>query len=170
MKKNDKSLFLTDAKRWLELRPVIAVRLLVLLFWDSLPVVFRFYCLHPNGRLRKNDILEEVLDDEIRFRLRSYCIAHPSDDESIRAEKRDFECLGLGDFYFYNLMLLWILPPLSPVSTKVAIAVGHVLAVQIGLDVSDRLAHFYKQVSCPALPMPVVAVSIYAFLLDWAIK
>jgi hypothetical protein len=133
-------------------------------------VVFSFYCLHTNGRFRKKDILGEVLDDEIPFRLRNYCTAHPSDDESIRDGKRDFDCLGLGDFYFYNLMLLWILPPLSPVSTKVAIAVDHVVATQIGMGASNRLARLYEQVSYPALPLPVVAVSIYAFLLDWANK
>jgi hypothetical protein len=166
MKKNDESLFLAYAKRWLELQPAVAFCFLVSLFCDSLIAVFSFTCLHPDDPLRKKNMLREVSDDDIPFRVGLYFTEYSDDDDSNREDNG----LGIGDFFIYNLMLLWILPPLSTVSTKVGIAVGHIIAVQIGLDASDRLARLYKQTLYPAFPLPVVAVSIYAFLLDWANK
>ena len=66
-----------------------------------------------------------------------YFIEYSDDDDE---SKQEFESLGLATFFVYNVMLLWILPPLSTLSTKVAIAAGHFVAVQIGRDISDRLA------------------------------
>jgi hypothetical protein len=115
-------------------------------------------------------MFRDVSDGGIPFRIHLYFTAHSDDDESKPDGKQQFDYLGLGDFFFYNLMLLWIVPPLTSLSTKVAIAMGHVVAVHIGLEASDRLASLYNKISYPALPLPIVAVSIYAFLLDWPSK
>ena len=48
-----------------------------------------------------------------------------------------------------------------------AITVGHIAAIQIDRNVSDRLALLYKQLPYPGVPLPIVVVSIYAFLLDY---
>ena len=139
---------------------------LIFLDCDSLLAVFSFTCLHQDDLCRKKKRLGKFSADGLPFRIGFYFIAYSDDDES----KQEFESLGLGDFFVFNVMLLWILPPLSTLSTKVAINVGHVVAVHVGLDLLDRLARHYEQILYPALPLSVVAVSIYAFLLNLSSK
>ena len=73
--------------------------------------------------------------------------------------------LGLADFFFYNLMLLWVLPPLSSMTTQLCVLVGHIITIQIGAALAFELANRNECRGCPALPLPIVAVSFYALIL-----
>lgn len=86
---------------------------LIYLGCDSLLAVFSYTCLHPGDPFRRKKRVGKVSDDGLPVRIDFYFIEYSDDDES----KREFESLGLGDFFVYNLMLLWKLPPLSSVST-----------------------------------------------------
>jgi len=85
-------------------------------------------------------------------------------------EEEILVCLGLGDFYAFNLMLLSVLPPLSSMTMKVCITIGYIIAIQIGQEGTALLKYFFKQSIQPALPLPIVAVFIYSFLLSILIE
>jgi hypothetical protein len=88
------------------------------------------------------------------------------DDDDESDQKNNRESLGLGDFQIFNLMLLLILSPVSSMTTKIYITIGHIIAIQIGQEATDRLGRFYNQCLQPALPLPVIFFSLYAILLN----
>jgi hypothetical protein len=63
-------------------------------------------------------------------------------------------------------MLLSISPPLSSMTTKVFITVGYIISVQIGNKGTIRLGRLCNQKNIPGVPLPVIFVSMYAFILD----
>jgi hypothetical protein len=87
-----------------------------------------------------------------------------SDEEDIRA------CLGLGDSVMFDFMLLLILPPFSSMKEKLYITIGHIIAVQIGRQIVDKLSGIYNQCVLPDTPLPVIVVSLYAVLLNTYIE
>jgi len=89
-------------------------------------------------------------------------------DDNESDQKR--ECLGLGDFGVYNCMLLFVLPPMSSMTTKICIVIGHIIAVQIGREATDRIAILSKNSTQPAVPLPVVTVSLYFIFLNTIIE
>lgn len=77
------------------------------------------------------------------------------------------ETLGLGDFFYYNLMLLFLLPPLLPMTFKICVAIGGIISVQVGYMATIWMAVFWNvENAAPALPLPVITYSIYAILVD----
>lgn len=70
----------------------------------------------------------------------------------------------------FNLMLLTILPCASSMTMKVCVTTGHIIAVHIGQEATRQLGHLYDRKRQPALPLPAVAVSIYAIILNLIIE
>jgi hypothetical protein len=91
-----------------------------------------------------------------------YCTYDPNNNET--DQKTSYE--GLGDFFLYNLMLLTIQPCSASTTTKVCITIGHIIPVQLGRVVAYRLSRLCELSSHPAVPLPVMMVSIYAVLLN----
>ncbi len=92
------------------------------------------------------------------------------DDDDKFDEKDILICLGIGDFYVFNLMLLTILSPLSSMTINVCITIGYIIAVQIGQEGTARIGNFCNQSKQPALPLPIVSVLIYSFLLSMFVE
>jgi hypothetical protein len=77
------------------------------------------------------------------------------------------ELLGLGDFFCYNLMILFILPPLSSIEMKICIGIGCLIFIQIAYIIAVSTGIFSNETLYkPAASLPVVAFSVYMFLLD----
>jgi len=121
-------------------------------------------CLHPQF-LRYNSSSIKKLSDKKIFDLHNVYYTWDLDDDKLD-EEGTLVCLGLGDFYVFNLMLLSVLPPLSSMTMKVCITIGYIVAIQIGQEGTALLRYFWKQSIQPALPLPIVAVLIYSFLLS----
>ena len=124
----------------------------------------RFYCLHPRGYLYDGTSLGPR-DDALDCIEYYYSTGEPDDNGHI-VRSGKVSSLGLGDFLFYNLMLLWILPPLSSVTTQACVVVGHIIAIQTGKAIACELATLHGCDGCPGLPLPIVAVSLYTLVLD----
>ena len=124
----------------------------------------RFDCLHPRGHLYDGSSLAPR-DDALDC-IEYYYFTGELDENGHIERSENVSWLGLGDFLFYNLMLLWILPPLSSMATQTCVAIGHIITIQIGEAISSRLIEFYGRRSFPGLPVPIVAVSLYALVLD----
>ncbi len=67
-------------------------------------------------------------------------------------------------------MLLLILSPVSSMTIKVYITIGHIIAIQIGQEATHRFGRFYNYYIQPALPLPVIFFSLYAILLNTFIE
>ena len=76
------------------------------------------------------------------------------------------ESLGEGDFIFYNLLLLWILPPLSSTTIQICVLFGLIIFVQIGLELTSQFGYLWKEPIMPALLFPVILVSAYGVIVD----
>ena len=143
-----------------------------MLFVDSSSSSFfplhRFSCLHPRGYLYDGTSLAPR-DDTLDCIEYYYSTGDPDENGHI-VRSENVSSLGLGDFLFYNLMLLWILPPSSSITTQACVAIGHIIAIQIGKALARELATLNDCGGCPALPLPIVAVSLYAWVLDLLIE
>ena len=76
------------------------------------------------------------------------------------------ESLGEGDFIFYNLLLLWILSPLSSTTIQICVLLGLIIIIQIGLELTSQFAHLWEEHIMPALLFPVILVSAYGVIVD----
>jgi hypothetical protein len=109
--------------------------------------------------------LESPLIDGFPLNLCVYYVNDPRD------EKIDDESfiltIGLGDFTFYNLIVLFILSPLLSMINQIYVAIGAIVSVQIGYMVMNWTSVFRnKNNILPAIPLPVIFYSAYAILID----
>jgi hypothetical protein len=74
--------------------------------------------------------------------------------------------LGCGDFLVYNILVLFALPPSSSLITKICVTFGSIISVQIGSLLTYLLRRLAKKYSAPGVPLPIITVSIYLFILD----
>jgi hypothetical protein len=121
-------------------------------------------CLHPNGRFYNLNLPEELLKTDLQIPTGVYSTWDLDDNEL--EEETEQRTVGHGDFYFYNLMLLLILPPLSSMTTKVLVTIGYIIIVHIGSETTFRLGLPYNKHNLPGVPLPVAAVTMYAIILD----
>lgn len=129
-------------------------------------------CLHPAGYLYISQTIEKLSNDDISEQSNNdplvpvelYVTWNP--DENELDQKGDHRSLGLGDFFIFNLMLLSVLPPLSSMKIQICVVIGHIIAVQIGHEVTHQLGRLCNQWIQPAVPVPVISVSLYAILLQ----
>ncbi|CAF3886471.1 unnamed protein product [Rotaria sp. Silwood1] len=78
--------------------------------------------------------------------------------------------LGDSDFFIYNLLLLWLLPPLSSTIIQMLVIFGLTINIQIGLMITDWTRSLWKEYRMPALALPVIFGSAYALIIDFIIK
>ena len=145
---------------------------------------FSFFCLHPNGWLRKFwvDIrtikLEEIKiqnDKKLKTlnyqeKLKNYLkkmivqyfkmpvdgnrfpfmyYTHPQDSDEYGFG------LGVGDFLTYNTLLLLIFSRFSSIITKLHIAFGCIMCINIGVVLTNTLGKLMKQNALRGVPLPV---------------
>jgi len=74
--------------------------------------------------------------------------------------------LGLGDFFTYNILVLFALPPSSSMIIKICVTLGSIVSVQIGCLLACWLRRLTKTSLGPGVPLPVITVSMYIFILN----
>ncbi len=123
-------------------------------------------CLHSHGRLHHTSFVipsESPSLDGLLLEPGIYYVKDPTDI----MDDNYVPILGFGDFFFYNLMVLFVLPPLLPITTKICVAIGCIISVQVGYIVTIWIAAFWNvETPVPALPLPVIIYSIYTILVD----
>ncbi|CAF3694408.1 unnamed protein product [Rotaria sp. Silwood1] len=161
---------------WLCIMPAFHMYFLYDFFFRRLPIEVNFlyiwlfaiadiiYCLHPKYYDENTRLLGELYTDDTPSLIGFYYTWNFDDDESDQENNR--ASLGLGDFLIFNHMLLLVLPSASSITTKVYITIGHIIAIQIGLEVTFRLGRFYNQYVQPAVPLPLIFFSLYSILLN----
>jgi hypothetical protein len=125
-------------------------------------------CLHPRGyshRMVLGTSTEPAILIGLLLEPGEYYAADPRDGTMNRNKR--VPDLGLGDFFFYNLMVLLVLPPLLPMTTKIYVAIGGIISVQVGFMATIWIATCWNVLSAvPAVPLPVITCSIYTILVD----
>jgi hypothetical protein len=83
---------------------------------------------------------------------------------------KSYTALGDGDFFIYNLLLLWLLPPLSSTTVQLCILFGAIINVQTGIILTVWIGSLWKENRMPALPLPVILISAYALIVDFMLQ
>ncbi|CAF1449669.1 unnamed protein product [Rotaria sordida] len=75
--------------------------------------------------------------------------------------------LGTIDFMIYNILILLVIPQSSSITIKLCVTFGSIATVQIGQLLMIWFLYHFEVQSAPGVPLPVIMVSIYIFLLDF---
>jgi hypothetical protein len=90
-------------------------------------------------------------------------------EEHLNMDKLDYQTglfLGLGDFFVFNQMILFILLPLWSMITKILVVCGCIIAIQFGQCGTAYVHRLSKLSGVPGLTLPVITFSMYAFILN----
>jgi hypothetical protein len=125
-------------------------------------------CLHPRGRFRNLTSVvssESSLSNGLFLENGFYYVIDPRND--ITKTYKYIPMIGLGDFFYYNLMLLFLLQPPLPMTTKIYMAIGVIISVEVGYMATIWISIFRNvENAAPGLPLPVITYSIYTILVD----
>jgi hypothetical protein len=99
-----------------------------------------------------------------------YCTCDINElDDDVEDDNQSYQIIGFADFFFFNLLLLFVLPANSSIATRVCIAVGCIIMVQLG-DLCTTFMLPYVSDGLPAVPFPTVFVTAYAIVVDAIIE
>lgn len=127
-------------------------------------------CLHPT--LLVNDSMTEALVEcmlsDYPTAPRGFYCAYDMNEwtEDMEKEDRCFPVLGLGDFFYFNLLLLFVIPVNSPIITRGCIALICIVLVLFGDLCTTLMRRYGAPDVLPAIPFPAVLITIYAIILD----
>ncbi|CAM4989591.1 unnamed protein product, partial [Rotaria socialis] len=91
-------------------------------------------------------------------------VTHDIEDEI--DETQGYIGLGDDDFVHDNLLLLWILSPLSPPTMQICIVIGFILNVQISIMFMNWIGCLSKEYLSLLLSLSVIFISAYALIID----
>ncbi len=116
-------------------------------------------CLHYRGRLYDSPPMNETFVPTKNDHIAVYYV-EGADKWNTSAS------LGLGDFFFYNMLVLLMLPPSSSTTTQICVTFGSIISVHVGCFLTDWLCSITGNLSAPGIPLPVITVSIYFWILN----
>ncbi|UJR22358.1 hypothetical protein I4U23_025420 [Adineta vaga] len=128
-----------------------------------------FACLHIHGRLRNmmnNSSMKYLMPTYPKFPVFHF-YSHDIEDG---IDMKDCSALAYGDFLMYNLVLLWLLSPLTSTTIQILILFGFTINIQIGLILTDWIGYHWKVRLVPGYPLPVIFGSAYALIIDFILK
>jgi len=129
--------------------------------WTSqllLPGFFYTYDDDDTEKNKKSYINEEFTD------AKKYL--HENKSNYKRKTHNNGECLGLGDFFGFNLMILFLLQPQWLITTKIFVVIGCIISIQVGQCGTSRLIQIWQIRDASGLPFPVVTFSLYTITLN----
>jgi hypothetical protein len=93
---------------------------------------------------------------------------HENKSNYKRKTHNNGESLGLGDFFGFTLMILFLLQPEWSITTKIFVVIGCIISIQVGKCGTSRLIQIWQlsHAPAPALPFPVVTFSLYTIILN----
>ncbi len=91
-------------------------------------------------------------------------VYYPRDLDDVEGD--ECELLGLGDFFFFNLMILFILNSFWLFTRKVLVALGCIVSIQVGHLCTRLVRQCWNQRRMPDLPFPVIAFSLYSVVIN----
>ncbi len=132
-------------------------------FWYS------FQCLHIRGRFRNGSKATSTNYFMPTYPSFPFFWYYTFDIEDGKDATKHGESLGGGDFFIYNLLLLWLLPPLSSITIQFCILLGFTINIQISLWLTAWTGSIWKENPMPALPLPLILICTYAMIVDFIV-
>ncbi len=134
--------------------------------------MFRYACLHPRGRFRyQNKTISTDSSISKSSTFPRFCYyTHDIENENDTYVLDECLCLGGCDFCIYNLLLIWVLPPLASIEIQLFILFGFIISLQIGMVTSGWLQKLWDTTGMPGTLFPVITISAYAIILDVVMK
>ncbi len=129
--------------------------------WTSQPLLPGIFYTYDDDDMEKNKrsyINEEFVDDKKYLHENKFIYK--------RKTHSNGEYIGLGDFFDFNLMVLFILQPQWSITIKIFVVIGCIISIQVGKCGTSRLIQIWQLRGAPALPFPVVTFSLYTIILD----
>lgn len=130
-----------------------------LFFIKILLFYFSFTCLQHDGELYTPVWTHQAFTERKKCRSRYYYT------KGVNKWKIGAS-LGSGDFLIYNILILFALSPSLSLITKICVTFGSIISVQIGCLLTSLLRQLANKSSAPGVPLSVITVSIYLFILD----
>ncbi len=128
--------------------------------WNTNSPIPGFFYTYEDDDIKKNNnkkIKNKEFVDDQRY-------LHKTKFNYKRKNWIDVDILGLGDFFFFNLMILFIIQPEWSITTKFFVVCGCITSIQVGHYGTLHLLKICQLNNGPALPFPVVTFSIYAII------
>lgn len=107
-------------------------------------------CLHINGRFY-NKLSQYQPETLVAGVCYSYDI---EDNEKVDENSKEF--LDFGNFIVYNVMILFIIHPIWSMTTKILVAFGCIVFIQVGYYSLGLLGKMWHVHILPGLPFPVI--------------
>ncbi len=127
--------------------------------WHSDTPVPEFFYTYKDDDIKENKRKfknTEFVDDE-RY-------LHKSELTYKRKNSIGGKGLGLGDFFIFNLMILFILQPEWSITIKIFVVFGCIISISLGHYGTLHLLKMGQLNNGPALLFPVVTISMYTII------
>jgi len=136
----------------------IPITLNLFLLW-IVSIIDIFVCLHHRGCFYNSSLTNEM------SMQRKECLSGVYYVKGVDKWETSIS-LGLGDFLVYNILILLVVPPSSSIIIKMCVTLGSIISVQVGFLLTYWLCSLIKKMSTPGVPLSVITVSIYLFILN----
>jgi hypothetical protein len=73
--------------------------------------------------------------------------------------------LGVGDFFYFNLIVLFILHPIWSMTTKSLVVFGCIISIHVSQYSTMYIRRLWQLIDVPVLPLPMITFSMYATIL-----
>ncbi len=120
--------------------------------------LFSYICLHYHGRLYISRSTIRKFAENKTPAMGTYYV------RGVDKWKKSGG-LGFMDFFVYNILLLLVVPQSSSIAVKACVIFGCIVSVQVGLLLTHWLKYLVNIYVVPGVPLPVIMVSVYIFLL-----
>jgi hypothetical protein len=123
-----------------------------------------------------NNPIEKALMDAVSFDyptvpLGFYCVYDINElDDDVENGNVSFPVIGFGDFFFFDLLLLFVMPNISSITTRAWIAFGCIISVQLADLLTCSMLPDDSFKSLPGVPFPTIATTAYAIIVDAIIQ
>ena len=100
-----------------------------------------------------------------------YCVYDINEmDDEMENKNKTVSGIGWGDFLVFNLLLLLVIPTNCSITIRLCVAFGCIISVQLAELCNDFILHYSDVEDVPALPLPTIAVTAYAIVIDAIIE
>jgi hypothetical protein len=130
--------------------------------------------LHPKWRV--NDSITDVLVESVSFDYPRvprgfYCVYDINElNDDVENENKIFPMIGLGDFFFFNLLILIVIPLNSSMTTRLCTAFVCIMIIQLGNLCTGCFISYDDSKGIPAVPFPTIFVTGYVIAVDAIIQ
>jgi hypothetical protein len=132
-------------------------------------------CLHP--KFRVDDPALEAMVQALSFDYPTaprgfYCVYDINElNDPVKDGEKGVSGIGSADFFFFDFLLLMVIPTNSSITIITCIAFGSIICVQLADSCTGLMLRYIDRSNgLPALPLPTIAITGYAIAINAIIE